>query len=87
MCVLQASRSLYALWPEGTCKNMGLQDKVNTTLVTTLQAMVNASNSALVAALLNSQISNLNSAAGDQNAAAAAMVSYCACYACVQGAA
>jgi hypothetical protein len=55
---------------------MGLQDKVNTTLITALQAMVNASNSAAVAALLNSQICNLNSAGG-QNAAAAAMVRLC----------
>lgn len=72
---MQGSRSLYALWPDGTCKQMGLQDTVNISLVTALQAMVNASNSAGVAALLNAKISALNSTAGGENPAVFAMVS------------
>jgi hypothetical protein len=70
--LLQASRSLYALWPDGTCKQLGLQDKVNASIVAVLQAMVNASNSPAVASLLNSKIGSLGSAGG--GSAAAAMV-------------
>lgn len=66
---LQASRSLYALWPDGACKRLDLQDKVNASIVAVMQAMVNASNSAAVASLLNGQIGNLGSAAGGGTAA------------------
>lgn len=72
--MLQNTKSLYMLYPEGTCKQLGLEAAVNTSLSTFLQAMVNASNPPMAAALLNSRISSLNNAtagAGEPSAAAA----------------
>jgi acetyl-CoA carboxylase carboxyltransferase component len=46
LLLLQSNASLYALWPNGSCAAMGLQGKVNTSLSTLLDAMINASNSA-----------------------------------------
>lgn len=68
VCVLQSDKSLYMLWPDGTCSQMGVQGTVNTSIITALQAMVNASNSAPAAALLNNRISSLGSAAGSSAA-------------------
>jgi hypothetical protein len=62
------------LWPDGTCSQMGLQGTLNTSIITALQAMVNASNSAPAAALLNNRISSLGSAAGGGSSAAASQV-------------
>lgn len=73
--MLQSGKSLYMLWPDGTCSQLGLQGTVNTSIITALQAMVNASNSAPAAALLNNRISSLGSAAEGGSSAAASQVS------------
>jgi hypothetical protein len=62
------------LWPDGTCSQLGLQGAVNTSILTALQAMVNASNSAPAAALLNNRISSLGSAAAGESSAASSQV-------------
>lgn len=69
MLLLQNRKSLDMLWQDGTCRQLGLQGAVNTSLITALQAMVNVSNSAGVAALLNSRISSLKDDAGGSEAA------------------
>jgi hypothetical protein len=74
LLLLQKSKSLYMLWPDGTCRQLGLQAAVNTSLITALQAMVNASNTPMAAALLNSRISSLSSSAAGSNSAAMAQV-------------
>jgi hypothetical protein len=82
--LLQQSKSLYMLVPDGTCGQLGLQPAANTSLITALQALVTASNTPAAAALLNSRISSLNStaAAGDSSAAAAQVRLGQSCHGC-----
>lgn len=62
---MQESQTLYTLWPEGTCLDLGLDGAQNISLTTMLQAMSNASNSAGVAAILNSRVEAASMLAGD----------------------
>ncbi len=67
---------LYALWPKGTCEDLGLAGRTNITLTDMVSAMVNVSNSASTARVLNSQLAKLissgeNAAAGDRTATSA----------------
>lgn len=47
------------LWPDGTCKQLGLEGHQPTNLTTALQALVNVSNPPAAAALINSRIGGL----------------------------
>lgn len=87
LAALQNSQSLDMLWQDGTCKQLGLHGALNTSLITALQAMVNASNPAGVAALLNSRISGLESDAGGSAAAAQVRAGLCVHSPCTQQAA
>ncbi|KAF6264708.1 hypothetical protein COO60DRAFT_1482014 [Scenedesmus sp. NREL 46B-D3] len=64
--------SLYALWPNGTCAGLGLDGAANTSLATMLEAMVNASNPAPVAAGINQRLAGgMGGAAGNSSSGAA----------------
>ena len=56
---LARDEELYALWPEGTCKKLGLDGAVNVSLADMTAAMVNASNPPGVARTLNAQLRSL----------------------------
>lgn len=47
------------MWPEGTCKTLGLEGKTNITLDQMVSAMVNVSNSPSAAAFLNQQLKGM----------------------------
>eukprot|EP00878_Enallax_costatus_P029362 GHUV01031828.1.p1 GENE.GHUV01031828.1~~GHUV01031828.1.p1 ORF type:complete len:358 (+),score=108.17 GHUV01031828.1:135-1076(+) len=68
------SATLYALWPNGTCEDLGLAGQYNTTLLTMLEAMVDASNPAGAAAMINAQLKQGLSGAGGSTGAAMAQV-------------
>lgn len=60
VCHVQDHKNLEMLWPKGTCAELGLAGCVNITLSTALQAIVNASNTPAVAALLNKRIQDMS---------------------------
>jgi hypothetical protein len=70
---LQDNPSLYALWPNGTCADLGLAGAHNTSLSTMLEAMVNASNPAAVAASINARLAGLMSGAAGNGSMGAAI--------------
>jgi hypothetical protein len=70
---VQDNPSLYALWPNGTCSSLGLGGAYNTSLTTMLEAMVNASNPAAVAATINQQLAGLMSGAAGNGSTGAAI--------------
>lgn len=72
--VCQDAATLYTLWPDGTCADLGLSGQVNTSLNTMMSALVNASNPAAVAASLNQRLSALTSSAAGNSSTAAATV-------------
>jgi hypothetical protein len=71
--LLQDNPSLYALWPNGTCARLGLAGAANTSLTTMLEAMVNASNPAAVAATINSRLAGLMSGSASNGSMGAAL--------------
>eukprot|EP00882_Tetradesmus_deserticola_P013381 GHRQ01014206.1.p1 GENE.GHRQ01014206.1~~GHRQ01014206.1.p1 ORF type:complete len:323 (+),score=58.27 GHRQ01014206.1:307-1275(+) len=64
--------TLDALWPDGTCAGLGLEGVANTSLTTMLQAMVNASNTPALAAVLNKRLDNITQTLAADNSAASA---------------
>ncbi len=52
-------RQLYALWPKGTCEELGLAGKINVTLREMVSAMVEASNPPAAALALNAQLDGM----------------------------
>jgi hypothetical protein len=92
---VQDNPSLYALWPNGTCASLGLGGAYNTSLTTMLEAMVNASNPAAVAATINQRLAGLMSGAAGNGSTGAAIADrvrecwlagcavWCGCKSCV----
>jgi hypothetical protein len=70
---LQDNPSLYALWPNGTCASLGLDGAYNSSLTTMLEAMVNASNPAAVAATINQRLAGLMSGAAGNGSTGVAL--------------
>jgi len=67
---------LYALWPKGTCADLGLSGKTNVTITEMVSAMVNVSNTPATARVLNNQLKSLmatgtNATSGSADASSA----------------
>lgn len=71
--LVQDAATLYTLWPNGTCADLGLANEYNTTLLTMLEAMVNTSNPAGPAAMINAQLKQGLSGSGAGAGTGAAM--------------